>query len=63
MSNEKKIKPVEAEEVRDLYENHGYSLFDARDILRKRNIQEYIGECETVDDLKKVLHILIERAY
>ena len=63
MSNEKKIKTVTTEEIKKCREEFNYSLSHARDVLKKRNIHEYIDECETVDDLKKIFHLLVERTY
>ncbi|MFW6311676.1 MAG: hypothetical protein ACOC1K_05520 [Nanoarchaeota archaeon] len=64
MSTDKKhIMPVKAEEIKKFRDEFGCSLFHARAVIEERNMHEYIDNAESIDELKKILHILTVKVY
>lgn len=64
MSDKKKyIMPVKSEEIKQYREEFECSLFHAKSVIEERNMHEYIDNAESLDELKKVLHILALKIY
>lgn len=52
---------ISAEEVKRLREERGMSLFEARDILIKKQLLSAVDSATNIEDLKEIIRYIIER--
>lgn len=51
---------ISATDVKNLREEHGMSLFEARDTLIKQQLLSAVDSAKTIDELKDILFYIIK---